>query len=256
MSRNTRAEGRSAVSHYPIGAGLRPPRQQRHSKQREGTGVSTTTALDLGGLIAERGTKIHFSGGDPLFREGDKSTSVYACTYGRIKVFVTTPSGRDLLLGVKTPVQAFGELSAIDGRPRSASAFAMERSVVAQLTAEELLDAFTTTPMLALLVLREISDQLRRANARIAARGTQSTTARAGSLLLELGEKFRRHGPSVDSIELPITQDELAAWIGATREATARSLATFRKAGAISTGRNKIVLHGLDSLTSLTAACS
>ena len=218
--------------------------------------MSTATSVDLGGLIAERGTKVQMRPGEPLFREGDASTSVYACTYGRIKLFVTTPGGRDLLLGVKTPVQAFGELSAIDGRPRSASACAMERSVVAQMSAERLLDAFTSTPLLAVMVLREISDQLRRANARIAARDAHSTTARVGGLLIELGEKFRRHGPSAESIELPITQDELAAWIGATREATARSLATFRKAGAISTGRNKIVLHGLDSLTSLTAACS
>ena len=218
--------------------------------------MSTSTAVDLGRLIATRGTKIHIGAGDHLFWEGDQSTSVYACTYGRIKVFVTTPGGRDLLLGVKAPVQAFGELSAIDGRPRSASACAMERSVVAKMSAGELLDAFTTTPMLAVMVLRELSDQLRRANARIAARDAQSTTARTGGLLIELGEKFRRHGPNADLIELPITQDELASWIGATREATARSLATFRKAGAISTGRNKIVLHGLDSLTSLTAACS
>ena len=66
-----------------------------------------------------------------------------------------------------------------------------------------------------------------------------------------------RAGLTNDSgdIELPITQDELAGWIGATREATARSLATFRRAGAISTGRHRIVLHGLDVLADVMRNC-
>lgn len=209
----------------------------------------------LGELIAARGTKVRLSAGEPLFHEGDPSTSVYACSYGRIKVFVTTPAARDLLLGIKTPVQGFGELSAIDGRPRSASAVATELSVVAQLPAEDFMDSLRTAPELAVVVLRELSDQLRRANARVASRDAQSTTVRTGELLVELGAKFRRHAPATDAIELSITQDELAAWIGATREATARSLATFRRAGAISTGRHRIVLHGLDAVSDVLRTC-
>lgn len=209
----------------------------------------------LGELVATRGTKVRLASGEPLFHEGDPSSSVFACTYGRIKVFVTTPAARELLLGIKSPVQAFGELSAIDGRPRSASAVATEMSIVAQLPAEDFMDALRSAPELSVVVLRELSDQLRRANARVASRDALSITIRAGELLVELGAKFRRHAPASGDIELPITQDELAGWIGATREATARSLATFRRAGAISTGRHRIVLHGLDVLADVMRNC-
>lgn len=207
----------------------------------------------LGELIVRRGTRMTLRVGQVLFAEGDPSTCAYSCISGRIKVFVTTPSGRELLLGMKGPGQAFGELSAIDLRPRSAAASAIERSVVSQLGSDEFLDSLQSTPGLAVVVLRDLADQLRRANARVIARDSESTSQRTANLLLELGEKFQRHSPSSGDIVLPIGQDELASWIGATREATARSLATFRRAGAISTGRQKIVLHGLGALAAMIA---
>lgn len=207
----------------------------------------------LGELIIARGTRMNLRAGQVLFAEGDPSTSVFCCISGRVKVFVTTPSGRDLMLGMKAPGQAFGELSAIDLRPRSAAASTLEKSVVAQLGADEFLDALHAVPGLAVIVLRELAEQLRRANARVVARDSESTTLRTANLLLELGEKFQRHSPGPADIILPIGQDELASWIGATREATARSLATFRRAGAITTGRQKIVLHGLEPLGAMIA---
>lgn len=218
---------------------------------RERPSPTNGRSPSLAELIVSRGTRLTLRNGQVLFAEGDPSTCVYCCVSGRIKVFVTTPTGRDLLLGVKDPGHAFGELSAIDLRPRSAAASAIERSVVAQLGADEFLEALETVPGLAVIVLRELAEQLRRANARVVARDSESTTIRTANLLLELGEKFQRHSPSSGDIVLPIGQDELASWIGATREATARALATFRRAGALSTGRQKIVLHGLGPLTLL-----
>ena len=130
------------------------------SVQDQGFATSGLPAA-LGELIVRRGTRMTLRAGQVLFAEGDPSTCVYCCISGRIKVFVTTPTGRDLLLGVKGPGQAFGELSAIDLRPRSAAASAIERSVVAQLSADDFLDSLHSMPGLAVLVLRDLADQLR-----------------------------------------------------------------------------------------------
>ncbi len=210
--------------------------------------MSMTAVRTLGDLVAARGRHVAVAAGQTLFWQGDISSTVYACVRGRVKVFVTTPNGRDVLLGIRQPGQAFGELSAIDGRPRSASVAAMEAGVVAKLSADEVLDELRSAPELALSVLVELSDQLRRANAWISARNAESITVRVGHLLLELAGQFARHGPVTAHIELPISQDELAGWIGATREATARALAGFRKAGLIETGRCRIVVADLDAL--------
>lgn len=168
---------------------------------------------------------------------------------------MTTPSARDLLLGVKTPGLVFGELSAIDQRPRSASATKMEPSTIATMSSDELLDSLQTAPTIAGDLLRSLAEQLRRSKAQIGARYGANTTVRVGHLLLELGEKFRRHGAGLSAtsaIGIPISQDELASWIGASREATARSLVTFRQSGAISTGRQCVTMHNVEWLLAVT----
>ena len=93
---------------------------------------------------------------------------------------ITTPATRDLLLGVKTPGQVFGELSALDGRPRSAGATAMELSVVACMSSDQFLESLQSAPVVAVELLRAMSEHLRRSNARIGARDSESTTVRVG----------------------------------------------------------------------------
>ena len=210
-----------------------------------------TDTPTLGAFVAERGRKVRLRTGESLFREGDESRAVYAVVSGRINLFITTPVGRDVILGFKVPVQGFGELSAIDAGPRSASAIAMESTLIAQMTGDEFLDQLYQVPTLSLTVLRGLAEQLRALNGRISARSSDHTPQRVGQLLIELTVKFRRHGPAGPVVVIPISQDEVAAWVGSTREATARSLALFRRAGSIETGRNRITVVDTESLQRL-----
>ncbi len=208
---------------------------------------------ELGEFVAARGRRVNVGTGQVLFHEGDASKSVYACVTGRVNIVINTPTGRELLLGMKTPTQAFGELSAIDGGRRSASAIAMEPSTVSQMSSDDFLDELAQAPRLALVVLRELSGHLRMLNARVSARTSENTTERVAHLLIELSTKFRRHGVEEGRSELPITQDEVAAWVGSTREAAARSLASLRKCGVIETGRHKIIVCDESSLVELAS---
>jgi CRP/FNR family transcriptional regulator, cyclic AMP receptor protein len=215
------------------------------------------TAVALGEVLAGRGRKVALKPNQTLFREGDNAQSVYVCLEGRVNLVILTPSGRELILGVKVPLQIFGELSALDGGPRSATAIAMEPSVVAQLSGDEFLDELSRSPSLSFEVLRELAGHLRTSNSRAMARCSEHLTERVAHLLIELGEKFNRHGEvgsaSKSIIELPITQDEIAAWVGCTREAVTRSLTALRSAGVIETGRNRIVLCDHDGLVRFTS---
>lgn len=195
----------------------------------------------LGAFVAERGRPRKLGEGETLFNEGERSTSVFACTSGRINLFVTSPGGRELILGTKTPVEGFGELSAISGAPRTATALAMEPSTIHMLTGGEFLDALQSEPSLALEVLRELGNQLATLNLRFSARTVDSTTLRVAQLLIDLGLKLKRHSDA-ETASLTITQDEVAGWVGSTREASARSLAVLRKSGAIKTGRGRITV--------------
>jgi CRP/FNR family cyclic AMP-dependent transcriptional regulator len=215
---------------------------------RDDVGTGSVTVAEF---IAARGHRHTFRTGQTLFIEGDRSHSVFVCLSGRVRIFVTLPSGRELTMGVKTPGQVFGELSAIDERPRSASATAMEPTVVAHMSGVTFVEQCVHRPELASPLLRSLADQLRRANARMSARNSDTTIVRAGHMLLELAGLAMRHGESTDQVSLPITQLDLADWIGATRESTARALAHFRAAGVVHTRRACIVVHDVDALAEL-----
>ena len=216
--------------------------------------MNTVEHATVADAIAELGTRRAHAAGDLLFVEGEHSHSVYVCVEGRIRIFLTTPSGRELLVGVKAPGDEFGELSALDGRPRSASAAAIDRSVVAALPADRYLDLLLASPHLSVAVCQSLSAELRRANDRLVMRDSCSATVRTGRMLVELASLMMRHSGEADTYLLPLTQTDLAGWIGATRESTARALARFRRAGLVRTGRGQIVVLDVLGLNELVSA--
>ena len=208
----------------------------------------------IGDLIVDLGQRRSYAPGDVLFVEGDRSHSVFVCIEGRIRLFLTTPSGRELLVGIKAPGDEFGELSALDGRPRSASAVALDPTVVAEVRSDLFMELLRCEPRLSVAVCQSLSAELRRANDRLVTRTFDSAVVRTGRMLVELASMRMRHGGSDDTFELPITQSDLAGWIGATRESTARALAGFRRAGLVKTSRGCITVLDVKGLNQLIAA--
>jgi CRP-like cAMP-binding protein len=204
--------------------------------------MGTVAHATIGDAIADLGRRRSYAPGELLFVEGDRSRNVCVCLDGRVKVFLTMPSGRELLVGIKRPGDEFGELSALDGRPRSASAAALDAAVVADIPAERFLELLVERPEFGVAVCQNLSAELRRANDRLVTRNSASATVRTGRMLVELSSLMMRHSGPADAYELPITQSDLAGSIGATREATARALACFRRAGLVRTGRGRIVV--------------
>jgi CRP-like cAMP-binding protein len=208
----------------------------------------------IGDAIADLGQRRTCAPGELLFVEGDHSHCVYLCIEGRVRLFLTMPSGRELLIGIKSPGDEFGELSALDGRPRSASAAALEPTLVAEIRADRFMELLRNQPQLSIAVCRTLSAELRRANDRLVTRNSDSAVVRTGRMLVELSSMKMRHGGPSGTFELALTQSDLACWIGATRESTARALARFRRAGLVETGRGCIIVLDVVGLSRLVAA--
>jgi CRP-like cAMP-binding protein len=208
----------------------------------------------VGDAIADLGQRRTYAPGQLLFVEGDRSRCVYACVEGRVRLFLTMPSGRELLVGIKSPGDEFGELSALDGRPRSASAAALGPTVVAEIRSDRFMELLRDQPQLSIAICQSLSAELRRANDRLITRNSDSAVVRTGRMLVELASMKMRHGGPSGTFELALTQSDLAAWIGATRESTARALARFRRAGLVETGRGCITVLDVVGLNQLVAA--
>jgi CRP/FNR family cyclic AMP-dependent transcriptional regulator len=199
-------------------------------------------AQQLGALVLSLGAPIALPAGEALFSEGDRSGSVYACRAGRLKITVSTPGGDELLLGWKGPGEGFGELSALDGAPRSARVVAVVDSELASIGRAEFVDALRRTPEVAVALLVELSAHLRGSNDRVAAYKSERIPVSVAQRLIELSAQLERHGGGRVGGEITVTHDDLAGWVGATRESTTRALAMFRRQGLIETGRGRIVV--------------
>jgi CRP/FNR family cyclic AMP-dependent transcriptional regulator len=215
--------------------------------------VTEPTALSDAEWAAmrRRGRMRSYPPGGVLFREGDSSRDVYAIAGGHVKVLLLTPSGRELLLSAKSAGELVGELAAIDGRPRSASAVALDAVDALVVSPDAFSEVLDEHPRLARRLLRVLATHVRDADWRAADRESGDMTRRVARRVVLLAESFGEHSGGGVRIALRLTQEDLAAWVGATREATSRALARLRAAGVVTTGRMRLQVLDLDRLREL-----
>ncbi len=216
--------------------------------------VNQTPTVDndaVAGLVrrlASRGVRRRYRSGEVLFVEGDISDRVFLVGDGAVKVTCRSPDGQDVLLAIRTAGDILGELSSLDHSPRSASATALEPVEAIVVGARDLDRALAESPEAARELLSILATRLRDADRKRVEFATLDTLGRVAVRLLELCECFGSSTSDGVLISLPISQEELASWCGASREATVKALRTLRELGRVTTGRNKLVVHDLPAL--------
>ncbi len=198
--------------------------------------------------LLERGVARRFARATALFHEHDDSNRVVLVLQGRLKVYSVTPDGREAVLAFRGPGDLIGELSAIDGRPRSASVAALEPAEVLFVAAVDFRAFLERHPRVALLLLQMLSWRLRDADRKRVEYAASDTIGRVAARLVELCEEHGRAvGESIE-ITLPLSQDELAGWTGSSREAVGKALHTLRELGWVQTSRRRITVLDLEAL--------
>jgi CRP-like cAMP-binding protein len=206
--------------------------------------------------LVGRGTERRFRAGTTLFNEGDASDWVVGILEGRVKVAAITEDGREVVLAVCTPGEVLGELAAVDGRPRSATATSIDEVRAVVVPVAEVRDFLGTHPEAAMLLLESVAERLRDADRREVEYAALDSIGRVASRLVQLAERFGVPADDGVRIELPFSQDELAGWTGCSREAVGKALQSLRRRGSITTGRRSITvldLEGLRGRAGLTA---
>lgn len=185
-----------------------------------------------------------------LFHHGDEAGPVVVLLAGRAKVLSLSSAGREVIVAVRGPGDLLGEMSAIDGEPRSATVTTLE-PVEALLIPGSAFAAFLERrPRAALVILRMVAGRLRYADASQADFATHDVMGRVAFRLVELCERFGEaaaEGGGIE-IELPLSQEELASWTGASREAVSKALQLLRSLKILETGRRRVVVRDLEAL--------
>ena len=204
--------------------------------------LSRLTPDDAAALVG-MGRVRRYPARSAVFFEGDDAHEVLIITSGEVKVTVTSPDGRDVVLDVLGPGELLGELSAIDGAPRSAGAAtlgAVELVAVDVARFNQFVDDYHRV---AIALLRSVAGRLRHTTRRQVEFGTVDALGRVCGRIVEMMDRYGHPDGGRVEIAAPLSQTELGGWTGLSREAVVKALAALRALGWITaTGRSITVL--------------
>src|SRR3954451_17335730 len=181
--------------------------------------------------------------GQANFREGDTGDTCFVVREGAVRVTRRHSDGRVITLAELRPGEMFGELAMFGGETRSASVEALEPTRALAILAGDLRRIIVAQPDLAVKMLDALANRLREANERIARQSFQTVAGRVASALLGQVQSLSPDGELGRDVLVRATQAEIAQLAGASRESASRFLAKLERAGLITTGRGKVVVH-------------
>ncbi len=183
-----------------------------------------------------------FARGAALFNEGEMSDRVILLSQGQVKISFFTDEGKEIVLGLRGPGELLGEFSALDGEPRSATVTALEPVEALVIGVDDFKSFIVNRPRVALLLLQSLSRKLRDADLKRIEFGAFDTVGRVARRLIELSQRFGEPTKEGTHIALPLSQQDLAGWIGSSREAVSKALQSLRGRGLIETHRKGITI--------------
>ncbi len=159
-----------------------------------------------------------------IVREGEPGGTFFVITSGSVAVARVAGDGRETILSILKEGDFFGEMSLFDTALRSASIKTLTDVEVGVLLQEDFLNLMDRSPQIGKLLVIELSERLRAANALIAATTSQDIRGRLATLLLNLTQNFGEPVENGTKITLRLTNQEMANMIGTTRETVNRTL--------------------------------
>jgi CRP/FNR family cyclic AMP-dependent transcriptional regulator len=192
------------------------------------------------------GHHVSLAKGQRLFSRGDDGSTMFIVVTGMIEISVSSAEGRKVALNLLGPFACFGEISMLDGKPRTADAFATMPTELFGLSRDTFLATAMKYPELGLALAFMLGDRLRWVSDTVEDYALLPLDRRLARRLLVL---FDRFGGTDNS--LTISQSDLADFAGATRESTNRQLIAWQKRGWIGMLRKSIQLRDRDALSRL-----
>jgi CRP/FNR family transcriptional regulator len=203
---------------------------------------STLERADLE-RIAQVAVPREFEPGQAVFREGDASDTCYVVREGHARAIRTHGDGRTITLATFGPGDIFGELAMFEDERRSATVQAVERTSVVGVLGPDMRRLMGEHPQIATRLVIALGRRLREMNERLSRQSFQTVQSRVAVVLSQLVEEAIAAGQPESDVLVTATQADLAQLAGSSRESASRFLAVLERAGVISQGRGRLVVH-------------
>lgn len=181
--------------------------------------------------LAQTLKSVAFGRGEVIFSEGEPGDRLYILTAGKVKLGRTSVDGRENLLQIMGPSDMFGELSTFDPGPRTSTATTVTAVSAVTMDRPALRQWISTRPEIAEQLLRVLARRLRRTNNMVAGLIFTDVPGRVARALLHLAQHFGSQQGGLLRLTHDLTQQEIAQYVGASRETVNKALADFTHRG-------------------------
>lgn len=189
--------------------------------------------------------------GEAIFSKSSPADRMFIVLTGRVKIFAPSLSKKRKTFAYLQPGDFFGEMALLEGKPRSASAEAVEFSKLLVITAQDFKRLLLRDPQLALYLLRTVSQRLRKANEEIEGLLFRNILGRVAKTLLDLSRRGTQQRDGQVLLDEHYTQQELADIVGTTREPLTRAISALRRAQLLAVKEDRYLITNPDKLSAL-----
>lgn len=199
------------------------------------------------GLLRGIGRTRDYSPQEVIIHAADPDSHAVVLLTGRARVQTDTRSGKEAILALRGPGDIVGELSILDGGPRSGTVTAIDKVRGLVLDARGFRSVMRMHPEIMGLISATVAGRLREADRRRAELSTAGVLARTAAVILDFAEAAARADGQPIRLDIS-SQVDLAGLVGTSRESIVRALADLREQGALTTGRRSVTILDLDRL--------
>ncbi|MGB0747784.1 MAG: Crp/Fnr family transcriptional regulator [Magnetospiraceae bacterium] len=193
----------------------------------------------------------HYADKQTIFSRGDPGSGMMAVLSGRVRIVNYSADGKEVVLRVVTAGEVIGEITLIDGGDRTADAVAMGPTELLFLSRRDFLPFLEDHPRIGIELLKVLCARLRGTSEQLEDFTFLALRPRLAKVLLRLIDE---HGKAVDGgihIDLPLSQNLLAAMMGTSREAVNKQLREWEETGIVALARNSITITDQPALEAL-----
>ena len=205
-------------------------------------GLPPATLERMAALATQRG----YRRGEIVFSAGDAGDALFGVVSGRIRISTGNADGREIFLNIMEPGDTFGEIALLDGGTRTATATAIEAAELVSIRREPFFELLEREPKAALELLRLCGERLRWTSGLLEDAAFLDAPARLAKRLLSLGEL---HGEdSAGGRMVRISQEELASFLGVSRQSVNEQLQDWKAKGWVALGRGTVTVRDAAAL--------
>ena len=210
------------------------------------SGLSDAELIGLAECVVPR----HYPPGKLIFCEGEPCAGLYVVERGHVRVFKTSPSGREQVLTIDGPGNSVAEIPVFDGGVYPASGVAIDEATLLFIGKQDFQSLCLAYPQVALKMLRVVGARLRRLVGIIEELSFTTVRHRLISLLLRQAQREGRKVPEGVEFTLPANNQELASQLGTVRELVSRNLSRLQNEGLLKLEGRVVLVPDLKRLQS------